>query len=98
MRSAKSLAFAAVALISPRTSIKSCMADDHLFVDTWGWLVLADRQTPAFTSASEARRTYLDERRALVTTDYVLDETITRLFAATPFTTGKTLFDGILES
>jgi len=74
------------------------MAYDHLFVDTWGWLVLADRQTPAFTSAAEVRRAYFEERRALVTTDYVLDETITRLFAARPFTTAKRFVDGILES
>jgi len=44
------------------------------------------------------RRAYFEERRALVTTDYVLDETITRLFAARPFTTAKRFVDGILES
>jgi len=74
------------------------MAYDHLFVDTWGWLVLADRETPAFNSAAKVRRVYFEERRALVTTDYVLDETITRLFAARPFTRARKFFDGILES
>jgi len=74
------------------------MAYDHLFVDTWGWLVLADRETPAFNSAAKVRRVYFEERRALVTTDYVLDETITRLFAARPFTRTRKFFDGILES
>jgi len=74
------------------------MAYDQLFVDTWGWLVLADRQTPAFNSAAEVRRGYFESRRALVTTDYVLDETITRLFAARPFTAARKFLEGILES
>ena len=74
------------------------MAYDQLFIDTWGWLVLADRQTPEFNSAAEVRRAYFEARRGLVTTDYVLDETITRLFAARPFSAARKFVDGILES
>ena len=50
-----------------------------MFVDTWGWLVLADARDPAFQAVSSLRRSAADRPGGWVTTDYVLDETITRL-------------------
>jgi predicted nucleic acid-binding protein len=55
-----------------------------LFVDTWGWLALADARDPAHSKVVQLRRRYA-ERGVLVTTDYVLDETFTRLFSRCPF-------------
>ena len=51
----------------------------RLFVDTWGWLSLRDKGD---SGHNEAVRVFSDdlERGSIVTTDYVLDETITLLF------------------
>ena len=57
----------------------------YLFVDTWGWLVLEDRKHPAHAETVRIRRRHTDSGGRLVTTDYVLDEMITRLFSRRPF-------------
>lgn len=56
-----------------------------MFVDTWGWLSLADAGDPAHTAVKKLRKTDVEAGRRWVTSDYVLDETITRLFARRPF-------------
>lgn len=64
--------------------MKSSTAELGLFVDTWGWLVLADARDPLHHRVVEERR----KRTAsgsLITTDYVLDETFTRLFSRASF-------------
>ena len=48
-----------------------------LFVDTAGWMALADARDPAHAAARQARDTCLRDRGILVTTDYVVDETLT---------------------
>ncbi len=55
------------------------------FVDTWAWLVLANDRDPGFAAVSKLRFEARAREGAWVTTDYVLDETLTRLFAAAPF-------------
>jgi len=65
-----------------------------LFIDTWGWLVLADSKDPAHQDAVAARRLH----RAFVTTDYVLDETITRLFARCPFSVAQAFVEGVFNA
>jgi len=74
------------------------MAADRLFVDTWGWLVLANRRDPAFADVSAIRAAAASRLGAWVTTDYVLDETVTRLFAATPFTQARRFVEGLFEA
>lgn len=69
-----------------------------MFVDTWGWLVLADGRDPAFQAVSSLRRTAAERPGAWVTTDYVLDETITRLFMTAPFALANKFLDGIFEA
>jgi len=69
-----------------------------LFIDTWGWLVLADRNDPAYGRVAGMRRKNVESRRPWVTTDYVLDETITRLFAAAPFAKAQEFCDAIFAS
>ena len=78
--------------------MKNSMADERLFVDTWGWLVLANVRDPSFAAVAERRRNDVERGRMWVTSDYVLDETITRLFAAAPFDVAKKFCNGLFES
>src|SRR5574340_1419937 len=48
-----------------------------LFVDTAGWMACADAADPAHRRACDARDRALEQGRVLVTTDYVVDETLT---------------------
>lgn len=48
-----------------------------LFVDTAGWMALADGSDPHHQDAREARDTWLSAGGLLISSDYVLDETLT---------------------
>lgn len=48
-----------------------------LFVDTAGWVACADASDPAHAKSMEARDGWLESGGGLVTTDYVVDETLT---------------------
>ncbi len=48
-----------------------------VFVDTAGWMACADGSDPANARACAARDEALEKGNLLVTTDYVLDETLT---------------------
>jgi len=48
-----------------------------LFVDTAGWMACADAADPAHEDACAARDSALEQSIVLVTTDYVVDETLT---------------------
>jgi predicted nucleic acid-binding protein len=50
-----------------------------LFVDTAGWVACADRADAAHAHAAKARDEWMQKGGLLVTTDYVLDETLTLL-------------------
>ena len=78
--------------------MKSSTANEPVFVDTWGWLVLANDRDPAFGAVAELRRRHAGNGSLWITTDYVLDEAITRLFMATPFRQAETFCKGIFES
>ena len=52
-----------------------------VFVDTAGWMACADRADPAHERARRARDAGLEIGKVLVTTDYVVDETLTLLRA-----------------
>jgi uncharacterized protein len=70
---------------------------ERLFIDTWGWLALADSRDPAHKQAVSERRSHAGAG-ALVTSDYVLDETITRLFSACPYSVARKFCGAILEA
>jgi uncharacterized protein len=55
-----------------------------LFVDTWGWIAVADRSDPGHKAATEIFR---QARRSggAVTSNFILDETFTILFKRRPF-------------
>ena len=48
-----------------------------VFVDTDGWMACADRSDPAHLACTAARDTMLGAGRLLITTDFVVDETLT---------------------
>ena len=48
-----------------------------LFVDTGGWMALADASDPAHTDCLRVRDTWLEKGGILLTSDYVMDETLT---------------------
>ena len=48
-----------------------------LFVGTAGWMACADAADPAYEPARAARDSALEARRFLLTSDYVVDETLT---------------------
>jgi len=48
-----------------------------LFVDTAGWMACADESDPAHHRAVQSRDAALESGSVLVTTDYVIDETLT---------------------
>jgi uncharacterized protein len=78
--------------------MKRCMAIERLFIDTWGWLVLANGADPSFEKVSAIRQQMGARSGAWVTTDYVLDETMTRLFAGAVFVQARKYMDGIFEA
>jgi hypothetical protein len=48
-----------------------------VFVDTGGWMACADRADPAHAACAAARDAALEAGRTLITTDFVVDETLT---------------------
>ena len=48
-----------------------------VFVDTGGWMACADRNDPAHLTCTAARDATLEAGRILITTDFVVDETLT---------------------
>jgi hypothetical protein len=48
-----------------------------VFVDTGGWMACADRADPAHVACTDARDATLEAGRILITTDFVVDETLT---------------------
>ncbi len=49
----------------------------RLFVDTAGWMMLADGRDPGHPKARQARDHWLERAGLLVSTDFVMDETLT---------------------
>lgn len=70
----------------------------HLFVDSWGWIALANAQDDAHETV---RKLYHDEREAgfkIVTTDFVLDEVITFLFSKIVPQPAEKYVQGLIDS
>jgi len=68
---------------------------EALFIDTWGWLSLADARDPGHAQAVSERRARTAPG-SLITSDYVLDETFTRLFSRVAFAQARKFSDAIL--
>ena len=52
-------------------------SNQALFVDTTGWMAMADAGDPAHEASRRERDSYLQGGGILVSTDYVIDETLT---------------------
>ena len=70
----------------------------RVFVDTWGWLALLDAGEAAHGDVASLRRQAAEGVLAWVTSDYVLDETITRLFARRHFSEARRALEGVFEA
>jgi predicted nucleic acid-binding protein len=70
----------------------------RLFVDTWAWLVFSDDHDAAHAELVDLRRRYRDPRLPWVTTDYVLDELVTRLFPRRPFANAEAFCSGLFQA
>lgn len=57
------------------------MSSGQLFVDTAGWMTMADSADPMHAPARNARDAWLRRGGVLTTTDHVVDETLTLLRA-----------------
>jgi len=79
--------------MKPSTAIERPL----LFVDTWGWIVLADAGDARHAEVVALRRRH-SENGILVTTDYVLDETFTRVFSGSPFREAERFSTGVLRA
>lgn len=71
---------------------------DPLFIDTWGWLALEDGKDPDHERVAQLYRAFRKENGRAVTTDYVLDETITLLFRRRPFDESRRFVEGLLSA
>jgi len=79
--------------MKPSTAIERAL----LFVDTWGWIVLADALDPRHDEAVALRRRHT-ESGILVTKDYVPDETFTRLFGGSPYAEAERFCSVVLRA
>jgi predicted nucleic acid-binding protein len=69
-----------------------------LFVDTWGWLVLADRKDPRHGAAGLCYEERSKAAGRVVTSNFVLDETLTLLFRRRPFDEAWRFASALVES
>lgn len=54
--------------------------ENKLFVDTWGWLTLHDKNESKHQEVVNVYRSFTSQNKVIYTTDYVLDETLTLFF------------------
>lgn len=74
------------------------LAAGPLFVDTWAWIALANIRDPAHEVVVKFQNAFSRASRSWITTDYVLDETITRVFRRMPFSTAAAFYGGMLHA
>ena len=70
----------------------------RIFVDTAGWMAMADRNDPLHTDARKVRDEWLKEGGTLVTTDYVMDETLTLIRMRIGIDASERWWDQVSES
>lgn len=66
-----------------------------LFVDTAGWMACADAADPAHGRACQSRDKALEDGLLLVTTDYVMDETLTLIRVRLGLPAAKTWWEQV---
>lgn len=68
-----------------------------LFIDTWGWLTLHDKDERYHQQATQAYRQAINQGQQIYTTDYVLDETFTLFFRRLPSPRTNQSMKGLLS-
>lgn len=58
----------------------STSTDKIIFIDTWAWLALSNKKDKYHEAAKEEYNDIIKNKLTKLTSDYVLDETITALF------------------
>ncbi len=69
-----------------------------LFVDTSGWMSLADEGDPLHKDATSFRDRHLEQSGILVTSDYVMDETLTLIRMRMGIRAAEKWWDQVCES
>ena len=69
-----------------------------LFVDTWGWLALADRGDAKHEAAAECYRERSRVSKQVVTSNFVLDELLTLVFLRLSFGEASKFANAVLAS
>jgi len=76
--------------------MRRCM--DSLFIDTWGWLTLRDKDQKRHKETSMLFYEHVSQKKSVYTSDYVLDETFTLLFKRLPLVNALSSMDLLLKS
>ena len=71
---------------------------DTVLIDTWGWTELGHRRAARHDEVRHFYQSLVRQRVAIVTTDYVLDETITLLFRREVFDEAVRFLEAILSA
>ena len=71
---------------------------DALFIDTWGWLALGHKQDPFHSTVKSYYAAAQKNLHPVVTSDYVLDETITLIFRRETTDEAIKFMEGIYQS
>ena len=69
-----------------------------LFVDTWGWLALEDQRDAGHVAAARCYQERTKSAGRIVTSNFVLDETLTLLFRRRPFEEAWQFASALLKS
>jgi predicted nucleic acid-binding protein len=69
-----------------------------IFVDTWAWLALAHRHDPYHGVAVQQHRAFQKQKARYVTTDYVLAEFMTPLFAVLDFAKARRFVETVFQA
>ena len=67
-------------------------------MDTWGWLALGHRKDPFHNEVKSYYQSLRSEGHHIVTSDYVLDETITLVFKREHYKEGLKFMEGIFQA
>lgn len=69
-----------------------------LFVDTWGWIALGDKNDNDHYKVNTFYNNFIEREEEIITTDYILTETITLLFTKVHFTFARDFINGIFKN
>jgi uncharacterized protein len=69
-----------------------------IFLDAWAWIALADKSDPYHRKAKALHKKLVRARRRYVTTDFVLSEAITYLYAAIGAASAQGFINTILNA